>query len=114
VLESEVFVGPAATFTNDVFPRAWTTDWTIVPTTVRTGASIGANATVVCGVVIGAYAMVGAGAVVTSDVPANALVIGVPARIVGWVCRCGARLGGAPPRDPVERCSACDTTVMQP
>jgi UDP-2-acetamido-3-amino-2,3-dideoxy-glucuronate N-acetyltransferase len=105
-LEDDVFVGPQATFTNDRFPRASSPSWTIVPTRVGRGASIGANATVVCGVVIGAHAMVGAGAVVTTDVPAHALVLGTPARIHGWVCVCGhplARRGQPIP----DRCGHC-------
>ncbi len=91
-LEDDVFVGPSATFTNDMFPRAANAAWQVTPTLVKTGASIGANATVVCGVTIGKYAMVGAGAVVTKDIPAHALAVGNPARIIGYVCRCGQRL----------------------
>jgi len=86
---SRVFVGPHVCFTNDLYPRADSTDWRIIPTRVEDGASIGANATVLCGVTIGRSAMVAAGAVVTKDVPAHALVAGVPARLVGWVCDCG-------------------------
>lgn len=105
-LEDDVFVGPQATFTNDRFPRAGSTSWRVVPTRVRRGASIGANATIVCGVEIGSYATVGAGAVVTADVPAFALVLGNPARLYGWVCVCGhtlARRGEPLP----ERCPGC-------
>jgi UDP-2-acetamido-3-amino-2,3-dideoxy-glucuronate N-acetyltransferase len=93
VLEDEVFVGPAATFTNDRYPRAGSVDWDLEPTRVGRGASIGANATVVCGVEIGAWSMVAAGAVVTSDVPAHGLVVGAPARLRAWVCECGRTLG---------------------
>lgn len=89
VLEDDVFVGPSATFTNDMRPRASSTSWTLVPTFVRRGASIGANATIVCGVELGMWSMVAAGAVVTRDVPAYALVAGTPARQRGWVCECG-------------------------
>lgn len=88
-LEAEVFVGPGAVFTNDRYPRANSPDWTPVPTIVRRGASIGANATVICGVEIGEWATVAAGAVVTKDVAAHELVAGSPARRVGWVCECG-------------------------
>ena len=91
-LEDDVFVGPSATFTNDLHPRAHATDWTVVSTLVGRGASIGANATIVCGTKIGAHAMVGAGSVVTADVAPHALVIGVPARQTGWVCVCGHTL----------------------
>ncbi len=89
-LEGDVFVGPSAVFTNVRTPRAHVSrKEEFSPTRVRRGATIGANATVVCGVELGPYCFVAAGAVVTSDVPAHALVRGVPARQVGWVCRCG-------------------------
>lgn len=93
-LEDEVFVGPSAVFTNVKRPRAAfpTPRERFAPTLVRRGASIGANATIVCGVVIGEGAMVGAGAVVTHDVPPFTLVLGQPARIAGHVCACGAAL----------------------
>ena len=84
-LEDEVFVGPSAVFTNDRRPRAQNPDWQITPTVVRAGASIGANATIVCGVEIGRYAMVAAGSVVTRDVAPYQLVAGNPARPLGWV-----------------------------
>jgi UDP-2-acetamido-3-amino-2,3-dideoxy-glucuronate N-acetyltransferase len=90
-LEDDVFVGPNTVFTNDRRPRAPGVrdgNWELVPTVVRRGASLGAQATVVCGVTIGSFALVAAGAVVTSDVPAHALVAGNPARRIGWVCRC--------------------------
>jgi len=80
-IEDEVFVGPRATFTNDLHPHA-VGDWSITPTLVKKGASIGAGAIVVCGVTIGEGAMVGAGAVVTRDVPPGATVVGNPARVV--------------------------------
>ncbi len=95
-LEDEVFVGPNAVFTNDKYPRAFSRDWEVVPTRVRRGASIGANATVVCGVTLGEYCMVAAGAVVTRDVPPHGLVAGNPARLVGFVCSCGRPLRGEP------------------
>jgi UDP-2-acetamido-3-amino-2,3-dideoxy-glucuronate N-acetyltransferase len=93
-LEDDVFCGPSAVFTNVINPRAFV-DRTgeIRPTLVRRGASIGANATIVCGVVIGAYAMIGAGSVVSRDVADYALVVGVPARFLSWVSRVGERLG---------------------
>jgi len=92
VLEDDVFVGPYAVFTNDLYPRSFNEEWELVPTLVKKGASIGANATIVCGVTIGEYAMVGAGAVVTKNVPPHGLVIGNPARLVGFVCYCGRPL----------------------
>jgi len=91
-LGNRVFIGPHACFTNDKHPRSVSPGWEIVPTRVEDGASIGANATIVCGTTIGRNAMVAAGAVVTEDVPAHALVAGVPARVTGWVCECGRPL----------------------
>lgn len=88
-IEDEVFVGPCAVFTNDLNPRARNHNWVITPTVVRRGASIGANATIVCGVVIGEFAMVAAGAVVTKDVQPYQLVAGNPARPKGWVDESG-------------------------
>jgi acetyltransferase-like isoleucine patch superfamily enzyme len=84
-LEDDVFIGPNATFTNDAFPRSRTRPASVPRTLVRHGASIGANATILPGLTIGANSMVGAGAVVTRDVPPNAIVVGNPARIVGYV-----------------------------
>jgi len=81
-LEDDVFVGPNVTFTNDREPRSRNLSATLLPTVVRKGASIGANATILPGLIIGEGAMVGAGAVVTKDVPPRALVLGNPARIV--------------------------------
>ena len=94
-LEDYVFCGPSMVFTNDLTPRA---KYPKGPagyhhTLIRTGASIGANATIVCGHTVGKWAMVAAGAVVTSDVPDHALMMGVPARRKGWVCECGEVLG---------------------
>ena len=92
VVEDDVFLGPSMTFTNDLFPRASSEDWITIPTFVRKGASIGANATIICGATIGEHAMVGAGSVVTKDVKPHALVVGNPARQIGWVCKCGQRV----------------------
>jgi UDP-2-acetamido-3-amino-2,3-dideoxy-glucuronate N-acetyltransferase len=88
-LEDEVFVGPCAVFTNDLRPRAQNPEWQVTPTLVRRGAAIGANATIVCGIEIGEYAMVAAGAVVTRDVAPYQLVAGNPARRLGWVDEAG-------------------------
>ncbi len=106
VLEDDVFCGPSCVFTNVLNPRSHVSrKHAYEPTLVKRGASIGANATIVCGVTLGEYAFIGAGAVVTSDVPPYALMVGVPARRVGWMCQCGERLakgGGVRPS-----CAAC-------
>ena len=92
-LEDDVFCGPSMVFTNVITPRSHVNRKAEYKRTlVKRGASLGANSTIVCGVTVGRYAFVGAGAVVTKDVPAHALVVGVPARRVGWVCECGVRL----------------------
>lgn len=102
-VEDDVFLGPNVVFTNDLTPRVQfkKSPAEFVETTVRRGASIGANATIVCGITIGENAMVGAGAVVTRNVASHALVTGNPARRVGWACVCGGRL------DDELRCPRC-------
>ena len=94
VIENDVFLGPNAVFTNDLNPRAAFKKPSdqFLPTSVRAGATVGANATIVCGTTIGSCAFVGAGAVVTEDVPAHALVVGNPARRIAWMCACGEKL----------------------
>lgn len=108
-LEDRVFCGPSCVFTNDLTPRAGYPKGPAAykRTVVREGASIGANATIVCGNEIGAWAMVGSGAVVASDVPPHALMLGVPARQRGWACECGAVL----PEDLA--CEACGRAYAQ-
>ena len=92
-LEDEIFCGPSCVFTNVYNPRSFIERKNeFLPTLVKKGSTIGANATIVCGVTIGKYAFVGAGAVVKKDVPDYALVVGVPAKQIGWVCRCGGAL----------------------
>lgn len=115
---NRVFIGPHACFTNDLLPRATRTDWReyegeermarwkIVPTFVEDGASIGANATILCGITIGESAMVGAGAVVTKDVPPHGLVYGNPATLQGYVCDCGRKL------DAGMYCAHCKKTTV--
>lgn len=103
-LEDEVFCGPSLVFTNVLNPRAHLPrKHEYRPTLIKRGATLGANATIVCGHVVGRFAFVGAGAVVATDVADYALAVGVPARRVGWVCRCGAHLAEA----PSTRCESC-------
>lgn len=106
-LEDDVFVGPSAVFTNVRNPRsAFPRDHSgFSRTLVKKGATIGANATIVCGVIVGEYALVGAGAVVTANVPAHAVVLGVPAKVMGWVCRCGHTI--QIPSTQTQRCEVC-------
>jgi acetyltransferase-like isoleucine patch superfamily enzyme len=107
LLEDEAFVGPAAVFTNDRNPRA-TGDWELATTEVRYGASVGANATIVCGNELGEHCLVAAGAVVTRSVQPHQLVMGNPARHAGWVCRCGAIVSRAEERPADLTCEGCD------
>ena len=113
-VEDDAFLGPHCAFTNDLRPRAFGS-WHITPTRVCRGASIGANATIVCGATIGSYAMVAAGSVVTHDVPDHGLVMGNPARLRGYVCRCGHKLMAAGRGEPDEsiklRCPKCGCTA---
>lgn len=106
-LGDDVFVGPSATFTNDLVPRAFSNEWTVTSTSVESGASIGANATIVCGVTIGRFAMVAAGATVTRDVAPFQLVAGTPARHLGWVCKCGVVISRDKTLDLNLRCPEC-------
>ncbi len=108
-LEDDVFCGPSCVFTNVLNPRSEISrKGQYEPTIVRRGATIGANATVICGATIGEYAFIGAGAVVRGDVAPFALMLGVPARRAGWMCRCGTRLVlSGPGGDRVARCHAC-------
>jgi len=100
-IRDKVFVGPHVTFTNDPYPRSFSTDWKILPTLVKEGASIGAGTVIRCGVTIGEYVLIGAGSVVTEDVPPHALAYGNPARIRGFVCRCSRKL------EPEEKKKTC-------
>jgi len=107
ILEDDVFCGPSMVFTNVKHPRSFVSRRDeFLTTRVKRGATIGANATVVCGVTIGAFAFVGAGSVVTRDVDDFALVFGNPARRHGWVCRCGERLTVEEGRAVCKRCSS--------
>ncbi len=109
-IEDGVFVGPHVCFTNDMLPRAVNpdmslksaNDWTLAETRVCAGAAIGANSTIRCGIIIGRWAMIGAGSVVTRDVPDYGLVVGNPARLIGYVCACGNR------KDTLEAAVDCE------
>ena len=109
VLEDDSFVGPHAAFTNDMMPRSFVGEWEVVPTFVRQGASVGANATIVCGVTLGPYSMVSAGSTVTTDAPPHGLFIGSPARLVAYICRRGHRMEAISPRgySATFRCEKC-------
>jgi acetyltransferase-like isoleucine patch superfamily enzyme len=126
-LEDGVFIGPHVCFTNDLRPRAINPDgtlkraddWVLSKTLIQTGASLGANSTIVCGVTIGAWALVGSGSVVSRSVPAYGLVYGNPARLHGFVCPCGSRLAAAPAEAApaglvAARCPACGQMVHIP
>ena len=106
-VEDDVFLGPHCVFTNDLNPRAYIkkAPETMTGTWVRKGATIGAGAVIVCGIEIGAYAFVGAGAVVLRSVPSFAVVVGNPARQIGWMCLCAHRLPLTPEAASGERCS---------
>ena len=104
-IEDDVFCGPSMTFTNDLFPRAFNKDWKVTNTLVKKGASIGANATIVCGVTIGEYALIGSGSVVTKDVEPYSLVVGNPAKKIGYVCKCGNKISEN------MQCSICGTKI---
>jgi UDP-2-acetamido-3-amino-2,3-dideoxy-glucuronate N-acetyltransferase len=110
VLEDDVFCGPSMVFTNVINPRSHVIrKHEYKQTLVKRGATIGANAVIVCGNTIGNYAMIGAGAVVTKDVPDYALVLGNPARQAGWMCQCGIRLAA---RSGPAQCESCGTEYV--
>jgi UDP-2-acetamido-3-amino-2,3-dideoxy-glucuronate N-acetyltransferase len=116
VLEDDVFCGPSMVFTNVVNPRSHVSRKDEYRTTlVKRGASIGANATVVCGHTIGRYAFIGAGAVVTRDIPDFALVTGNPGRITGWMCQCGIKLPlkREALKDEEATCAACGSAYVK-
>lgn len=111
IIEDNVFLGPSMVFTNVINPRSHINRrGEYMATLVRRGATIGANVTVVCGTTLGAYSFVGAGSVVTKDVPAHALVYGNPAQIQGWMCQCGIKLPFN--EDEQVTCVACGSTYQ--
>jgi len=105
-IEDDVFIGPGVIFTNDLYPRAFQ-NLEVKKTRVRRGASIGANSTILCGIEIGEYAMVGAGSVVTRNVPPHALVFGNPAKAHGFVCECTGKLKRSNGRMECVKCKKC-------
>jgi acetyltransferase-like isoleucine patch superfamily enzyme len=119
-LEDGVFLGPGVILTNDKLPRAINSDgtlksdadWEVSPTLIKCGAAIGAGAIILPGVTVGEWAMAGAGAVVTRDVPDHGLVYGNPARLHGYVCKCGRQL--SPTAEGIWRCTACDESYSLP
>ena len=122
IVEDDVFLGPSMVFTNVINPRSHVNRKNEYKSTlVQRGASIGANATILCGLTLGRYSFVGAGSVVTRDVPAYALVYGNPARVKGWMCQCGIELNFIPDHErQVASCESCgkqyekDGTVVSP
>jgi acetyltransferase-like isoleucine patch superfamily enzyme len=105
-ISDDVFIGPNTCFSNDYYPRAFNADWKVVETKIERGASIGANATIICGYILGEYCMVGAGSVVTRDIPPFKLVMGNPARQIRNVCKCGESLNG-------DTCSVCGFNLLE-
>ncbi|MFH1055756.1 MAG: acyltransferase [Candidatus Altiarchaeota archaeon] len=111
-IEDDVFIGPGVCFTNDMYPRAkvWSEE-RVSKTTVKKGVSIGANSTIICGNTIGENAMIGAGSVVTKDIPDHALAYGNPARVFAFVCKCGGKLKK---KNNIILCIECETKVQIP
>ena len=110
-IEDGVFVGPHVAFSNDKRPRSVNPGWKISKTLVREGASIGVNSTILCGITVGRYAMIGGGSVVTRDVPDHGLVYGNPAKLVGFVCFCGERLPQPARGGHGSKCRVCGKSV---
>jgi UDP-2-acetamido-3-amino-2,3-dideoxy-glucuronate N-acetyltransferase len=112
-LEDDVFCGPSMVFTNVINPRSHVPRKDEYrPTLVKRGATLGANSTIVCGHTIGRFAFIGAGAVVTKDVPDYALVVGNPGRVAGWMCDCGVKLTSTPHAPREARCTACGASYV--
>lgn len=118
-IEDGVFIGPHVTFTNDLIPRAINVDgslkagndWELVKTLVKKGASIGAGSVILPGITLGEFCMVGAGSVVTKDVPTYGLVYGTPAKPAGYVCKCGRKLGDNNLKGKI-KCSYCKSEII--
>jgi UDP-2-acetamido-3-amino-2,3-dideoxy-glucuronate N-acetyltransferase len=111
ICQNNVFLGPSCVFTNVINPRSHINrKQEYRQTLVKEGATVGANATIVCGHIIGKYSFIGAGAVVTKDVPDYAIAIGNPARVRGWVCKCGKKLSFG--ENKVAECNSCDERYL--
>jgi acetyltransferase-like isoleucine patch superfamily enzyme len=115
-IEDDAFIGPHVVFTNDLLPRSFSKDWKPIPTLIKKGASVGANAAIICGTTVGEYAMVGAGSVVTKDVPSHALVFGNPASVKGFVCVCGRKLEKISEEEDrvAMKCHVCEKEFILP
>ena len=114
-IEDDVFVGPHVCFTNDLLPRATNQDWELIKTLVKKGASIGANSTIICGLTIGEHSMIGAGSLVSKNVPSFALVFGNPARLNGYVCYCGnvvEKTTSVLPKGTKLSCKECNKEII--
>ena len=118
-IEDGVFVGPHVTFTNDLIPRAINidgsikkgSDWSISKTLIKKGASIGAGSVILPGIIVGEFAMIGAGSVVTKNIPNFALVYGTPAKHMGYVCKCGKKLGDTNLKGKI-KCQHCKSEIL--
>jgi UDP-2-acetamido-3-amino-2,3-dideoxy-glucuronate N-acetyltransferase len=111
-IEDRVFIGPNVSFTNDKYPRSFISDWEMFITKLKYGCSIGANATIICGVVIGAFSIVGAGSVVTTNILPYSLTVGNPARLINFVCENGHPLKQISFEEPIKyNCEICNKTL---
>lgn len=112
-IEDDVLLAPNCTFTNDLYPRAFNDDWEIAPTLIKKGASIGANSTILCGITIGEFCMVGIGSTVTNDTLPYSLMVGNPARLKNFICRCGMELQKVRSDNFIINfsCNSCKTTL---
>ena len=108
-IEDDVFLGPHCNFTNDLYPRANSKNWVVVPTLIKRGASIGSHATIICGVTVGEYSLISVGAVVTEDTLPYSLMLGHPARLKGFVCKCGQKMDRADSSDDYRICARCSS-----
>lgn len=116
-IEDDAFLGPHCVTTNDMYPRSKNSNFKVYPTLIKKGASVCAGAVLVCGITLGSHCMVGAGAVVTKDVPPHSLVVGNPAKIIGFVCECGQKLSLVNEEkdiDNIKMACSCGKTALVP